>query len=87
MRKVNDSPERRVAARDASAYRLNVYHTAIREVQAMSDADWLAGWEAAVVRAGHGMYVEYTPRIIWLDLLRTLAINEAKRLAAAVTSA
>lgn len=85
VKRVLNWPDRRAVARDASAYRLNVYHTAIREIEAMTDDAWQAAWVMAVRRGARD--IPYTPRLIWLDTLRTYAINESIRLAVSVTDA
>lgn len=74
--------ERRREARRASAYRLNVYHAAIRDAEAMTDAAWLDAWVRALEETGAD--IPWVPRLLWLQTLQAYVTNESKRLADSV---
>lgn len=71
----------RTERRRTTAYKLRNYLDAIKQAEAMTDAEWLDNW----VRSA-GPQTNWIPRSQWLDYLRGCAILESERLVTVIAA-
>ena len=68
--------------RRPEAYRLREYMTALKQVQAMSDQDWMDQWVVNVHQD-----TPWMPRAVWEAYLNMCVIAEAERLVGTIQEA